>query len=174
LSLNSIIAGNISHQEKKLPKTRSLTGFQTTNKSKTLISSLALPNSKKNLSTYHSPLTHGSTSTITQYTSTVLRRLKKITQKLLTAKTSQRTIPSKSTNYYNPQKEQSLLLQINLPAYPEPHSYKKVRFLEFPDHTLQNNRFPHHLYPRENNPHHCHHHRPYHQVPPSSHKLIYP
>jgi hypothetical protein len=174
LFLNNIIAGIMSHQEIKLPKTRSLTGFHTTNKSKTLISSLAPPNSTINPSTYHSPLTHGNTSTIGQYTSTVLKHLKKKIQILLAVKTTWKTTPLRSTSYYDPQKKQSLPLQINLPAYPEPYNYKKVHFLEFPDHTLQNNRFPCHLYPRENNPHHHHHHGPFYQVPPSPHKLVHP
>jgi hypothetical protein len=108
LSLNNIIVGNTSHQERRLPKTISLTGSQNTNKLKTSISSPAPPNSRTNPSTYHSPLTHRSTSTIGQYTSMVLKHLKKITQKLLAVKMSQKMILLKSTNYYNPQKKQSL------------------------------------------------------------------
>jgi hypothetical protein len=49
-----------------------------------------------------------------------LKHLKKIIRKLLKVKITQKTILLKLTNYYNPQKEQSLLLQINLPAYPVP------------------------------------------------------
>jgi hypothetical protein len=60
------------------------------------------------------------------------------------------TLPE-SMSYYDLWKKQSHLLQTNLPVYQEPHRYKEVRFLEFPDHTLQNNRFPHHPYPRESN-----------------------
>src|SRR5437588_3846041 len=114
----------------------SLIGSQTTNKSKTLISSLALPNSKINPSTSHSPLTSGNTSTIRQYTLTALKHLRKSIQRLLKVKTTRKVTPLKSTSYYNPWKEQSLPLQINLPAYPVPPSYKKVCFLKFPDHTL--------------------------------------
>jgi hypothetical protein len=136
LSPNSIIVGITFQQEIRLTKMILLSGFQTTNKSKTLISSLALPNLKINPSTSHSPLTRGNTSTIGQYTSTALKHLRKSIQRLLKVKITQKATPLKSTSYYDLQKKQSLLLWINLLAYPVPPSYKKVRFLKFPDHTL--------------------------------------
>jgi hypothetical protein len=162
----------------KLPKTTSFSGSQTTNKSKALISSLAPPNSKINLSTFYSPPTSGSTLTIEQYTSTVLVHLKQRICKLLRVKkvkADQKTTLLKLTNYYDLQNKQSLLLQINLSAYLAPLSYKKVCFLEFPDNPLQKtDRFLHHWYPRENNPHHHHHHKPLPQAFPTPHRPIYP
>jgi hypothetical protein len=89
---------------------KSLPGSQTTNKSKILTSSLALPNSRTNLSTYHSPPICENISTIGQYTSTALRHLKKKIQKLLIVKTTQKAILLKSTSYYDLQKKQSLPL----------------------------------------------------------------
>jgi ABC-type uncharacterized transport system involved in gliding motility auxiliary subunit len=136
LFLNNIIAGTTSHQEIKLTKMRLSTGSQTTNKSKISISSLALPNSRINLSIYPSPLIHGNISTTKLYISTVLKHLKKSIQNLLTVRITQKVTPRESMSYYKQRKKQSPLLQINLPVYKEPHSYKKVRFLEFPDHTL--------------------------------------
>jgi hypothetical protein len=153
---------------------RSLTGSQRPNKSKISIFSLALPNSRTNPSTYHSPPIRGNTSIIGQYTSTVLKRLKKNIQKLLTVKITQKMTPLESMNYYDPWKKQSLPLQINLPVYQEPHNYKAVRFLEFPDHTLQSNKFPHHQYLRENNPYRHRHHGPFHQAPLNPHRPTHP
>src|SRR5207302_3029404 len=122
---NNTIAGPTLRQEIRLPKTRFLPGFQIPNKSKTSIFSLALPNSTTNPSTYHSPATRGNISTIERYTSTALKHLKKTIQHLRVKATPRTTLPG-STSYSEPWKKQSLPLQINLPAYREPHAYKKV------------------------------------------------
>jgi hypothetical protein len=103
----------------------------------------------------------------------VLKQLKKTVQKLLTVKTTRKMTPLRSMNYYDPRRKQSLPPQINLPVYQEPHNYKAVRFLEFPDHTLWSNKSSRHRYPRENNPYH-HHHGPFHQAPLNPHRPTHP
>jgi hypothetical protein len=170
---NNIIAGIMSQQEIKLPKMRLLTGSQIPNKLKISTFSLAQPNSTIKPSTYRSPHICENISIIEWYTSTALKHLKNTIQKLK-AKTTRKTTSLESTNYYDPQKKRSLPLQINLPAYQEPHNYKKVCFLEFPDHTLPNSRFPHHLYLRESSTYRHHHPGPFHQVPPNLHKPVHP
>jgi hypothetical protein len=108
----------------------------------------------------------------------VLALLKQKIQKLLKVKkvkADQKMTLLRSTSYYDPQNKQSLPLQINLPVYPAPPSYKKVHFLEFPDNPLQNqDRFIHHLHLRKNNWHHCHHCKPLPWDFPTLHRHTHP